>query len=116
MESFYHRYSPDLYAPIYCYKVSFLVLKGREMITKLITAIVIVLTLGVVQTTNVFASHSSSPTACEGDGLYDGKNGPFSQGLYEMCGDTYYEAFIEGCMSVEGNTRDDCKSATDSGE
>ena len=29
-----------------------------------------------------------------------------------MCGDTYYDAYIEGCMS-EGNTRDMCESATD---
>jgi hypothetical protein len=30
-----------------------------------------------------------------------------------MCGDAYYDAFIEGCMSVEGNTRDVCEAATD---
>ena len=92
------------------------------MIMKLITmAIAIMLTLIVVQTNayaseeiipNAFASHSSDPVACEGDGLYDGKNGPFSQELYDMCGDPYYEGFIEGCMS-EGNTRDVCESATD---
>jgi hypothetical protein len=85
-------------------------------------ATAIMLTLVVVQTNahaseeiipNAFASHSSDPVACEGDGLYDGKNGQFSQGLYDMCGDTYYDAFIEGCMSVEGNTRDVCESATD---
>ena len=60
-----------------------------------------------------YASHSSDPIACEGDGLYDGKNNPFSQKLFEMCGDTYYDAFIRGCMSVEGNSRDDCEQATD---
>ena len=65
------------------------------------------------QTMMAYASHSSDPIACEGDGLYDGKNNPFSQELYDMCGDTYYDAFIEGCMSVEGNTRDDCEQATD---
>jgi hypothetical protein len=48
--------------------------------------------------------------SCENDGLYDGKNNSFSQELYEMCGDTYYDAYIEGCMSVEGNTRDVCES------
>ena len=41
------------------------------------------------------------PLAFEGDGLYDGKNNPFSQELYDMCGDTYYDAFIDGCMSVK---------------
>lgn len=64
---------------------------------------------------NALASHSSSPAACEGDGLYDGKNNPFSQKLYDMCGDTYYDAFIEGCMSVD-NSRDVCESATDAGD
>ena len=62
-----------------------------------------------------YGSHSSSPAACEGDGLETGQNGEFSQGLYEMCGEIYYDAFIEGCMSVEGNTRDVCESATDAG-
>jgi hypothetical protein len=65
---------------------------------------------------NAFASHGTDTASCEGDGLYDGKNNPFSQELYDMCGDTYYDAFIEGCMSVEGNTRDVCESATDAGE
>jgi hypothetical protein len=62
---------------------------------------------------NVFASHGTDFASCNNDGLYDGENGPFSQELYDMCGDTYYDAFIEGCMSVEGNTRDVCESATD---
>jgi hypothetical protein len=61
---------------------------------------------------NVFASHSSDPDACYGDGLYDGKNNPFSSEFYDMCGDPYYEGFIDGCMSVD-NSRDVCESATD---
>ena len=35
---------------------------------------------------SVSASHSADPIACEGDGLYDGKNNPFSPEFYEMCG------------------------------
>jgi hypothetical protein len=62
---------------------------------------------------SVSASYSADPIACEGDGLYDGKNNPFSQELYKMCGEVYYDAFIEGCMSVENNTREVCESATD---
>jgi hypothetical protein len=30
-----------------------------------------------------------------------------------MCGDTHYDAFTEGCMSVEGNTERECEQATD---
>jgi hypothetical protein len=47
------------------------------------------------------------------DDYYYGKNNPFSQELYKMCGEVYYDAFIEGCMSVENNTREVCESATD---
>jgi hypothetical protein len=56
---------------------------------------------------------SSDVESCIGDGHDDGRNNPFSQELFEICGDTYYDAFIEGCMSVGGNTREDCKSETD---
>lgn len=76
--------------------------------------IAIVLTIGVA-TPNALASHGTDTASCEGDGLYDGKNSAFSQGLYDMCGDTYYDSFIEGCMSVD-NSRDVCESATDAGE
>ena len=41
------------------------------------------------------------------------KNHPFNQDLYDVCGRSYYNGFIDGCMSVEGNTREDCDSATD---
>ena len=35
---------------------------------------------------SVRALHSADPIACEGDGLYDEKNNPFSPEFYEMCG------------------------------
>jgi hypothetical protein len=66
-----------------------------------------------------FASHGNSPAACEAHGYEAGLDGPFSPELYEMCeegADAYYQGFIEGCMSVEGNTRDTCESATDADE
>ena len=64
------------------------------------------------------ASEGSSPIACEADGYEAGRDGAFSQELYETCeevdgADAYYQGFIDGCMSVEGNTRDVCESATD---
>jgi hypothetical protein len=64
------------------------------------------------------ASHGSSAIACEADGYEAGRDGPFSQELYDTCkeigaGDAYYQGFIDGCMSVGGNTRDVCESATD---
>ena len=70
---------------------------------------------------NAFASHSPDPQACYNDGTYDGEENPFSQDLYDMCAeggaeDDYYRGFIEGCMSVEGNDRETCESATDAGD
>lgn len=55
---------------------------------------------------------------CYDSGFRDGQDRPFSQGTYDHCGegngdDDYYEGFIDGCMSVQGNTRDVCESATD---
>jgi hypothetical protein len=44
----------------------------------------------------------------------------FSQETYDHCGDeeggddAYYERFNDGCMSIEGNTKDVCEPATDS--
>jgi hypothetical protein len=82
---------------------------------KILTVVAIVITIltSVYGYSDAFASHSTDTASCQNDGLYDGKNNPFSQELNEMCGDTYYDAYIEGCMSVEGNTRDVCESATD---
>ncbi|MGH9985627.1 MAG: hypothetical protein ACRD8W_16915 [Nitrososphaeraceae archaeon] len=73
-------------------------------------AVSILLTAGI---NSAFASHGTDTASCENDGFYDGKNNPFSQELYEMCGDTYHNAFIEGCMSVEGNTEEICENVTD---
>jgi hypothetical protein len=56
---------------------------------------------------------SSDVAACQNDGHYDGRHNPFSQELYDICGDTYYESYVDGCMSVEGNTKDDCESVID---
>jgi hypothetical protein len=83
----------------------------------IVMAVIIAMSIGIVGNTNAFASHGSSPAACEADGYEAGREGPFSQELYETCGevggaDAYYEGFIEGCMSV-GNTEETCEQATD---
>jgi hypothetical protein len=58
---------------------------------------------------------------CFDEGFEDGKNNPFSQDKYDECGgsqgagnNAYYNGFVAGCLSVEGNTADICESATDS--
>ena len=56
-------------------------------------------------------------TAVEDTGFNDGQDGPFKGGTYGHCGneangdEAYYDGFIDGCMSVQGNTRDVCESA-----
>jgi hypothetical protein len=81
-------------------------------------ALAIVAIFSISMTANAFASHGSNAIACEVDGYEAGRDGSFSQKLYETCeevggADAYYEGFIEGCTSVEGNTRDVCELATD---
>jgi hypothetical protein len=53
---------------------------------------------------------------CYDDGYEDGRNNPFDHERNSGCDDygrAYYEGFIDGCVSVEGNTGDVCESATD---
>lgn len=51
---------------------------------------------------------------CADDGYDDGLNIPFSRDRYEECHfdyltvNPYYDAFINGCLSVEGNTKEIC--------
>jgi len=53
---------------------------------------------------------------CYNAGFSDGQDEPFSHANYVLCGDepggadAYYDGFIDGCMAVEGNTRNICES------
>ena len=55
-----------------------------------------------------------SEISCYERGFRDGEEYPFDQNTYDVCGYDYYRGFIEGCISVEGNTREACEMATDS--
>jgi hypothetical protein len=50
---------------------------------------IMVMTITIVMSIGMpiaaFASHGSSPTAYEADGYEAGRDGPFSQELYETC-------------------------------
>jgi hypothetical protein len=57
---------------------------------------------------------------CYDTGYEDGLDFPADSGTNDYCrqftddqGNPYYTGFIDGCMSVEGNTLDVCESATD---
>lgn len=81
-------------------------------IAGIIALVILIVYLVMVQ---AYASHGTTFAPCKNDGIYDGQENPFSQELFEMCGDTYYDYFIAGCMSVN-NTREVCEQATDAGE
>jgi hypothetical protein len=54
--------------------------------------------------------------ACYDDGYEDGRNNPFDHDRNEGCNDyqnMYYNGFIAGCQSVEGNTQETCDRFTD---
>lgn len=67
-------------------------------------------TTGTLTTVNASSDDSVS---CYERGIIDGEDHPFNQRTYDNCRDQYYQGFIEGCMSVDGNSRDLCESATD---
>jgi hypothetical protein len=57
---------------------------------------------------------------CVDDGYYDGRNEPFNTDRHEECDvfgylevNPYYDAFINGCVSVEGNTQEICERNID---
>lgn len=65
-----------------------------------------------------FCKIIEGPAACGNDGYKDGKDNPFDHDRNRECDlsddNPYYEGFIRGCLTVEGNTRDICEGATDS--
>ncbi len=89
-----------------------------------IAAVAVAILMGTALTTTTVYAGADWKDSCRDAGHDDGQNEPFSQGTYDHCGeeeggddeggdDAYYEGFIDGCKSVEGNTRDVCESATD---
>ena len=54
--------------------------------------------------------------SCYDDGYEDGQNNPFDHDRRSGCSDynsSYYNGFLAGCESVEGNTKDICKRFID---
>jgi hypothetical protein len=69
-----------------------------------------------------FGGGPSTIEACYNNGYRQGQDDPFDGGNYDSCErfrddnngkNPYYEGFIDGCKSVEGNTEEICESATD---
>lgn len=97
------------------------------MIVTTTMTMAMVMLIGTVLTTPAYAggaafdhdeAYEDIPGAneCWYDGYEDGQNNPFSQDRNEECedkGNQYYRAFLHGCESVEGNSKDSCEKATD---
>ena len=70
---------------------------------------VFLITLGRIMTVNA----CSNTVSCFERGIVDGENHAFNQRTYNNCRNDYYQGFLKGCISVEGNNRDVCESTTD---
>ena len=93
------------------------------MLKQTTLTVAIVLSLFTIMTMPVDLRASNDwNDACYKAGFKDGLDNPFSIPTWDHCGDeeggddAYYDGFIDGCMSVEGNITDACESATDSSE
>jgi hypothetical protein len=90
----------------------------KRSILALMTASITMIMSGHLILANANASNEWN-NSCYDAGYDDGQNNPFNRDTYDHCADedggdqAYYDGFIDGCMSVEGNTRDVCESATD---
>jgi hypothetical protein len=76
----------------------------------LLPLLLLMITTETLPTVNASSDDSVS---CYERGIIDGEDHPFNQRTYDNCGDQYYQGFIEGCMSVDGNSRDVCESTTE---
>ncbi len=80
------------------------------MLLVVLLPLLLVSTAGTVSTVN---GSSEDSVSCYDRGVVDGEDHPFNQNTFDRCGDDYYEGFLKGCISVEGNDSDSCESATD---
>jgi hypothetical protein len=90
--------------------------------TKTISLLVAIITSAISALPIAFASTGVLENAqdCYDAGYQDGRDSPFEGRANDICkqftddqGNPYYSGFVYGCMSVTGNTMDDCESATD---
>jgi hypothetical protein len=82
----------------------------QRMSIVLLPLLLLMMTTGALTAVNASSDDSVS---CYERGIIDGEDHPFNQRTYDNCGDQYHQGFIDGCMSVDGNSRDVCESATD---
>ena len=92
----------------------------KKVLIALSFGIIGILTIMMTALMPANAGEPLTAERCYDTGFIDGQNNPFSVTTYQECdteskfvdGQNQYEAgFLDGCMSVEGNTRDICENA-----
>jgi hypothetical protein len=93
---------------------------GNTIILLVLTSLMApIMVASATEQGNSSNDNGSSEGGCYNTGYDDGQNGSFRVDAFQdNCGplnsdNRYYQGFIDGCMSVEGNTREVCESATD---
>jgi hypothetical protein len=84
--------------------------------TKLAIISLVIAVLFLFSATSTTSLAIEEEDDCFNAGYRDGLDHPFDHEKYEECkaaASSYYHGFINGCMSVEGNTREVCENATD---
>jgi hypothetical protein len=92
----------------------------KRTLSELLFGVVSILTIPMVAPTTVHAGEPPTAERCYDTGYRDGQDSPFSVTTFQECdteskfvdGQNQYQAgFVDGCTSVEGNTRDACETA-----
>ncbi len=98
-------------------KISFSISNNTSNALSLNKKVMFVLLSAFLVTITAVSTTAYAETSIDRDcfqkGITDGKDHPFNQETHSECGDDYYKGFIQGCLSVEGNTIDVCEGATD---
>jgi hypothetical protein len=85
-------------------------MNSKTRISSVIAVALVTTFLIVNSVTSALASSTGYKT-----GYRDGRDHPFSQEKFSKYGDSYLRGFMDGCMSVPGNTRASCNGAMDAG-
>ena len=90
-------------------------LRNRKVqITTLISLVALLAAIGAPQFVNASNDEENPKGTCYEMGYNHGQNGDFDHGIYnDGCYGEYNEGFIDGCMSISGNTKNVCESASD---
>jgi hypothetical protein len=92
----------------------------KRMLSELLFGVVSILTILMMAPMIAHAGEPLTAERCYDAGYRDGQDSPFSVTTFQEC-DTeskfadgqnqYQQGFLDGCISVEGNTKEICETA-----